>query len=183
MNGLYEFATRSTDAAGNSEAAPVAADTSVLLNTLANGAFTQTTTAASELLVFPMTDALDMTIQVNSATIGGQVTMSRTTPLGAAPAGLTASRLLTEFLTITEAGLGGSWSADLTWNFDPTSDDTLVGALNTVFQFEGGSQINAYPVTPAGDSLVITGIVDFSEWYAGNDDTRVHDWMLFDIAE
>jgi hypothetical protein len=183
VNGLYEFATRSTDAAGNSEAAPVTADTSVLLNTVANGAFTQTTTAASELLVFPMTDTLDMTIQVNSATIGGQVTMSRATPLGGAPAGLTASRLINEFLTITEAGLGGSWSADLTWNFDPTSDDLLVGALDTVFQFEGGSQINTYPVTPAGNSLVVTGIVDFSEWYAGNNDTRVHDWMLFDIAE
>ncbi len=179
-NGLYQFAARSTDAAGNTEAVPASAETSVLLNTVINGAFTQTTTAASESLTFPMTDDLDMVIDVTGANIGGQVTVSRTTPLGAAPAGLTASRLIDEFLSISQTGLG-AFTAQLTWNFDPASDDALIGGIDHVYRYESGIQTGNFAVTPTGTQITVPGITAFSDWYAGNNNTSVDDWTLHEI--
>ncbi len=177
LNGLYEFATRATDAAGNVEAAPSAAEAAILLNTVPNGAFTQVAPSPTATLLFPMTDDLDMLVSLTGATPGGSVTVARTAPLGSAPAGLQAERLINEYLSISQSGLG-AFTAEITWNFDPSSDDALTGVVNTVYRYNAGVQTGSFPATPSGAQIVVPGVGAFSEWYAGNNDTSVADWSL-----
>ncbi len=176
-NGLYEFAALSTDNVTNAETAPASAETSVLVNTVQNGAFTQDAAIGSQSLLFPMEDDLDIQIDV-TATATGTITVSRTEGDNA-PAGYTASMLIDEQLTITSTGLG-SPTADLYWNYDPASEAGLIGTFNTVFQFESGVLSNTYPVTPAGNQAAVTGITSFSDWYAGDGTSDVDDWMVLE---
>ncbi len=180
-NGLYEFATKATDIAMNAEPDPVAAEVTVLVNTVENGAFTWTLAAADAVTTFPMTNEIDVVIAITGATPGGTITVSRTTPFGIPPGGLSPDQLINENLTIVGAGLGTGWTATITWPFNP---DSALGMLpgyqvDSVFQFDGPALTQTYPVTPEGSKLIIPGVMSFSDWYAGTLATsHVVDWIL-----
>lgn len=174
------FATKVTDNASNSEPDPTTADVAVLVNTVENSPYTCTLATADAATTYPMTSDLDVLLSVSGAMPGLTITVSRNTD-DLAPAGLPAAHVINECLAITGSGLGASWTATLTWPFDPASDDTLVAGrlLDSVFQVDGGSVTHTYTVTPSGNVITITGITSFSDWFAGSlAATRVEDWTL-----
>jgi hypothetical protein len=130
-----------------------------------------------------MTNALAIVISIAGAQAGGTITVSRTTPLGTPPGGLPAAHLIDESLSIVGAGLGSSWTATITWPFDPNNAVGLVPGypLNRVFQFDGAVLTQTYTVTPDGATLVIPGVTSFSDWYAGNlSATGIANWRLME---
>lgn len=179
-DGLYRFATVATDNAANTQTAPSGSDTgdaSVLYNNEANSNFAWTFEADGT-GSFPMTNDVVIEIELADVTDPVTITVSRT-PGNNAPVGFSAERLINEFLTIT-GDLDGA-TATLTWNFDPSSTDApgFVATLNTVFQFDGATQIGQYPVTPSGNTLVVGPITSLSDWYAGSNDATTPDWTLY----
>lgn len=164
-NGLYQFATRAVDNAGNNQAAPAFEDTHVLLNTVTNGAFVQTAQTDTDVLVFPMTDDLDVTITLTGAVAGEtSLTVSRTVSPASFPAYFQhPEQLIQEQLTVTA---GGTFTdATLDWQYETAG----APGVDRVYKFDGGAQPSAeYPVTPSGNTLTISGITSFSDFFAGN---------------
>ena len=166
LEGLYEFATVATDNAGNAESAPPAAASAVvLLNDEENTTFTQAVVTGDDVLVFPMTDALDTTITLSGATAGSTVTVVRHSPRATPPAFFSGplGELLDESLSIEGEGLG-SFTATIEWGFDAGSAPTM----DQVWQFSAGTLTATYPVTPSGNVLTIPGVTGFSDWFSGN---------------
>jgi hypothetical protein len=182
-DGVYEFAAKATDNAANAEPDPDAAEIRVIHNTVENSTFTWTLASTDAVTTFPMTNALAIVISIAGAQAGGTITVSRTTPLGTPPGGLPAAHLIDESLSIVGAGLGSSWTATITWPFDPNNAVGLVPGypLNRVFQFDGAVLTQTYTVTPDGATLVIPGVTSFSDWYAGNlSATGIANWRLME---
>ena len=168
-DGAYAFATQATDIAGNAEAAPVTAEITIVLNETADSEFTQVAPTANAALVFPMRDDIDVTVTLAGATPGGALTVARSTPRGAAPAGISyPTRLLDERLEITASGLG-ALTATLDWPFDPANAAGM-GALpiDTAYRCDAGVLTSTLPATVTGGRVRVTGITGFSTWYAGN---------------
>ncbi|MCB2154797.1 hypothetical protein KQI84_07905 [bacterium] len=175
-DGAYAFATVATDNLNNAEAAPSGSDSgdvTVLYNEVADSTY-EIATVADGAFLFPMTDALDVTITFSGGASGGPIVVSRTTG-DVTDGGYNAAALIDEMLSITGSFSG---SATITWTFDPASDNTLSGALDTVFQFEGGVPINQYSVTPSGETLTIGPLTSFSDWYAGSNNAGVAEWQV-----
>jgi hypothetical protein len=108
-NGLYDFATKSIDKRhqrrGGPQHRPKWPSCS---NTVVNGGFQQTVGASPSTLTFPMTNDLDVTLEITGATPGGTVTVSRAKPppepcRAALPI---PNKVLDEKLTIT----GAAWA-------------------------------------------------------------------------
>jgi len=179
IDGAYAFATVATDAATNAETAPTGSDSgdvTVLYNNTANSNYAVTRPAAGT-ATFPMTDALDIQIAVAGGTAPFNLTVARTTGDTAPTAGYNTARLVDENLSITGSLNGGS--ATLTWNLDPASDDGLTLPFNTVFQFNGSTLVNTFPVTTGANPVTVTGITSFSSWWVGNNDAKIGDWTLY----
>lgn len=176
--GVYEFATSATDNASNQESDPTTSTATIIVNTVENSPFTWTITSGDEVTTFPMTNDIDILISITGAEPGGKITVSRITG-DAAPANYNPATLINEYLIITGEGLGTEWTATITWNYDPDSEAGLVGNVNSVFQFEGDTIIRIITVNPSGKTIVIPGVTSFSEWYAGDDSSKVIDWKRF----
>ncbi len=178
-DGIYEFTTVATDVQGNSETPPTgmdAGDVSITYNDAENSPFTVASVADGP-TTFPLTSTLDLVITFSGGATGGPITASRTVG-NVAPAGFNSERLIDESLNLSGSFTG---NAAITWNFDPTSDDTLgANPLNTVFQFESGVLTNSYPVTPAGTTLTIGPVTAFSDWYAGSNNANVLEWTVLE---
>lgn len=167
-NGRYEFATKAVDNEGNAEEDPTVGEVTLIVNTVENGPFTVTIANSDEITTFPMTNKLDIIIALQGAAPGGQLTVSRTVAHTGPPAFQDADHLINEHLSITPWMLGIN-SATITWNYDPVNQNGLIGPLNTVFNFAGGSPSGQYSVSPSGATLVIPGIdALYGDWYAGN---------------
>lgn len=164
-NGLYQFATRAVDAAGNYETAPAFEDTHVLLNTVVNGAFVQTAQSDTAELVFPMTDDLDITITLTGAVAGEtSLTVARVAPPMSFPSYFQHPEQLIQEKLIISAG-GTFAAATLAWQYDSAG----APSIDRVYRFDGGAQPTAeFPVLPSGNILTIDGITSFSEFFAGN---------------
>ena len=176
-NGLYGFAMRGTDAAGNQQALPAAADTTVLLNTVENGPFAQPATEGAPVLVYPMTDDLDVRITLSGALAGGTLTVSRTTPAGSPlPLGLLPERTLDEFLTITPDAVSFV-SAEISWPYDVANAPEL--PIDTAYRVLDGT-VEPRPVLASDGLLVIQGVTAFSDWYAGAGQSSVPGWEGLD---
>ncbi|MCC5874830.1 MAG: InlB B-repeat-containing protein [Candidatus Sumerlaeia bacterium] len=175
-NGLYEFATAAVDNDANAEATPTEAEVSILWNLVENGDFTMEVTSADHTTTHPMTNEIDILISIEDADIGGTITVSRTPGNNAPGTALDANKLLDEFITITGDGLGTGWMATITWNFDPDNALGIDGNLDMVFQFDGTTFLNQYPVTGT-NPLTIGPITSFSDWYAGDASSDVDEWI------
>lgn len=175
-----QFTVVGTDAVNNATVptgtTPAAVSIDVAYNDVANSSFANTV-AADGLYRFPMTESQVVTLQFTGITGSNPVTVSRNIPAAAAPAGFDPNRLIDENLNITGSFTG---TATITWQTDPASDDLLASPLNTVFQFESGSLVNTYPVTPVGTTLTVGPVSTFSQWFAGNNAASVTDWTLLD---
>lgn len=174
-NGLYSFAARALDAAGNEQAAPSISQADYLVNTVENGAFTQSWPTGTGARVFPMTDDLDVTITLTGAGTNCSISVSRATgvcPAGQHPAYFRLpAQLLDESLTVTGNNLGLGWTAAMDWQYDTARAAGMGGAqIDSIWRFEGGQQpaVPAYSVSKVGNILKISGINGFSVWYAGN---------------
>lgn len=178
-DGRYEFATQSYDAAGNVETAPLSSDVSILVNIEPNSDFTQTLSASGGIFIFPMTNAIDIQINISDASIGGTITVSRVEG-DIAPSGYDSDKLIDERLDITSLGLGSGWTATLIWNFDP-SNNTIGADIDTLYQFdEPGIYKNIFTITPSVSTITVSGITSFSQWYAGafQYPSSVSDWNI-----
>lgn len=166
-SGVYEFYTIATDAALNAEDAPGSADVAITYNPTANAAMTATIATGTDTLVFPMTSNLDVKLTFGSATVGGTVTVARSTSIADAPSYFKVqSELLGEYLTITSSGLG-AFAADLDWQYEGSASPA--GGITTVYRFDGGATPSVtFSVTPAGGHIVVPSITSFSTWFAGN---------------
>lgn len=177
-SGYYGFATRAIDNAGNEEAPPVSPDFLLIVNTMENGPLSLPLTSSDGITTFPMTNDLDVLIDLSSADLPSTVTVQRI-PGNTSPSGeYDADKLLDEYLVLSGEGLGIGWSATITWNFDPANAVGIAGELDTVFQFDGSTLLNVYPVIPSGNRLVIPGVTSLSEWYAGDATSQVSDWLM-----
>lgn len=179
--GIYEFAVVATDVAGNSSPTPAGndpGDATVLYNAVVNGPFLYDSVTAGA-YTFPMTNDLDIVIEFASGATGSSISVSRTTG-DVAPSGLDPAQLIDESLSITGTLSG---EATITWNFDPASDDApgFTGTIETVFQYNGGTQTGSYAVTPSGTSLTFGPVTGFSDWYAGSNSASVIDWSQIDF--
>lgn len=177
-NGPYEFATAAIDNAGNAEAPPTEAELAILWNLVENGDFSVEVTSADMTTTHPMTNDIDILVAIEGAEPGGTITVSRTPGNNTPSAVYDASRLIDEYITITGGGLGGGWTAAVTWNHDPGSATGLTGQVDTVFQFDGETLVNQYGVPADSNPLVVEGISSFSDWYAGDAASGVGDWIL-----
>ncbi|MBI1293303.1 hypothetical protein GC173_19025 [bacterium] len=170
--GRYTYRVAVSDTAGNvGYSSPV----TIEVNPTVNGALTQTVTAATETLVFPMTNGLNVTIALTGATPGGTLTVQRLVgPISSPGAGIgDPSKLISEYLDITSSGLG-SFTATLTWDYDAANVGSIT--VNRAFRVSGGSVAGSYTVTPSGNTVTINGITGFSEWYLGDASANVSDW-------
>jgi hypothetical protein len=168
-DGAYEFYTRASDQAGNVEAVPGLADTTTLFNVDENSSFTQAVVAGVNILVFPMTNDLDVTVTLTGVTGAGSLVVSRTTPLASPPAYFRfPDKLLDESLLIDGSGLPAFTDGTIEWAFDPANDGLGGDPVNQAFRFEGETFIQAYGASRAGSILTIPNVTGFSTWYAGN---------------
>lgn len=182
-NGLFEFYTVATDIAGNVEVAPAAAQASVLVNTAANGAFTVSVgTGSNVTVVFPMENGIDVVIVFANVTNAGTVTVSRF-ETDAAPLGVSASRLIDQWLSIVGAGGLAFDTATVTFEYD----NALLGGLlateiDRVFRDTGSTveEITAVIVNTGNETIEFT-TPGFSDFYFGNNDADISDWNLLDI--
>ncbi|MCC5877574.1 MAG: hypothetical protein JJU11_15245, partial [Candidatus Sumerlaeia bacterium] len=174
-NGEYYFASVAIDNAGNVEAPPGAedpGDVAVLYNSAENGDFA-VTFDADGIALFPI--AQNVVVEITLAGTTGPVTLTVSrTPGNNAPNGFDPAKLINEYLTIT-GNLDGA-TASISWPFDPANDNLDV-THNTVFQTSGGNLINVYPVGSGSNPVIINGITSFSDWWIGNNDADVTDWM------
>ncbi|MDX2176022.1 MAG: VCBS repeat-containing protein [Candidatus Sumerlaeia bacterium] len=174
-DGVYELAVSATDLAGNASAAPTTLLT-VVYNADA-GPFTHEISAPGS-YPFPMTNELDVTATVaGSPDPGATMTVNRRFST-AAPAGMTPSRLIDEYLEIS-GDISGA-QATFLWAYDPASADGLNGVIDTVFQIEAGIVVDEHPATVGGSAITFGPVATFSEWWAGNASTSVQDWDLMD---
>ncbi|MCC5877284.1 MAG: hypothetical protein JJU11_13765 [Candidatus Sumerlaeia bacterium] len=179
-SGYHHFATRAIDDAGNEEATPASPEVTLIVNMVENGPLTLPLQSGDMATTFPMTNDLDVIIDISDADTPSSITVQRIVG-SASPGGiLDADKLIDEYLVITGDGIGNGWTADLSWAFDPDNAATITGTLDTVFQFDGTTLLNQYPVSPAGDVITVTGITEFSEWYAGDASSDVEDWHSLD---
>lgn len=175
-DGLHELAIVATDHAGNSSPLPTAHQIAILVNDIENSIFPHTVTTDGT-YYFPMTNDIDIVLEINAFTGSETIEVSRILN-PAAPAGLGADRLINEMLTIT-GNLGGG-EATLIWNFEPDSASTLVGEIDAVYKVVAGEVVQQYPVPAGANPIVLTGITSFSEWHAGSSSAAVLDWNLLD---
>ncbi|MCC5877847.1 MAG: InlB B-repeat-containing protein [Candidatus Sumerlaeia bacterium] len=175
-NGVYAFATVATDVADNTESIPAEADVVLIVSVEENTPVTITVESADSTTTFPMTADLNIVISIEGADPGATITVSRETG-NVAPEGMDADKLIDEFLTITGIGLGTGWTATITWTFAPESIEFFTGDLDTVFQVNGNIVTGVYHVTTDGNTITITNVSSFSEWYAGNNDASADDWL------
>ncbi len=176
IDGIYQFATVSTDNSGNSETnPPVSADITVTAN-IDGGTFSQQING-NGIYYFPMTDSLDIIINISGFTMPNIFTVSRNIG-NFAPPGLNAEYFADEYLTIT-GNLNGA-IAMLTWNIDPANLSGMTGILNSVLVYEGSSLVGQYTITPGENPIIIPGILSFSDWYAGSNKVSVSDWLNLD---
>lgn len=180
-SGLFRFYTVATDAAGNVESAPAGFDDNVVVNIAPNGAVPLAVSAAGP-YTFPMEAGLDVTLDFTSIVGGpGTVTVSReeAPSFPSLPGDLNPAAVITERLVITQSGLT-SFVTDLDWTFQNANLNGLTaGNIDMVYRYNGATRVATYPVTAVGNTLTVTGINGFSQFYAGDDSaTSVGEWML-----
>ncbi len=174
-NGLVELYVVSTDAAGNSNTLPtgdVAQDSTIYSTTLND---LQLTVAAGTSQVFPMTDALSVEIDYTGVTVGGTVRVQRT--LGNnGPTGYNVDKLIDESLTLTGAFTG---TAAFTWNYLNTGNS---GANSTVYKDDAGtiSVISGANTSFGSNSVTVSNVSSFSDWYIGDASASVDEWSILD---
>ncbi|MCC5877320.1 MAG: hypothetical protein JJU11_13945 [Candidatus Sumerlaeia bacterium] len=175
-SGAYFFATRATDHFGNTPPAPEengTGDVMILYNETENAPFTHGVVESGS-YIFPMTDDISIVIIFDAGTTGGPITVSRTVG-GSVPGGFDPGKLIGESLIITGNFSGGE--ATVAWNFDPDNALGIDGNLDMVFQFDGTTFVNQYPVSGT-NPLTIGPITSFSDWYAGDASSDVDEWKL-----
>lgn len=176
-NGEYLFALRIVDQAGNEQALVESPTVSILFNTSVNGLFSHEV-AGDGIFLFPMTDDIDIAIEVagHNGTPGGTIGVQRILS-PSLPGDLSAESVIDESLTITGDLNGGT--ATLTWNMPLSNLAQLSQPFTTVYQYESGSLVNSYIVAPNEIPVVIGGISSFSEWYVGTGASTVGNWRRF----
>jgi hypothetical protein len=179
QSGVFEFITRALDQAGNEEDISGKSSTRVIVNIQPNAAFTYLVTSATQTLVFPMTDDLDVTITLRQGAIGGSITVGRMVSLASWPAPLNSATALKEALTISQIGLG-AFQADLFWATDSASASELSHPLKYLFQYENGNLVHQYNVNRDQNILRVFNIDSFSEWYAGFAATAAIGWVDYE---
>lgn len=178
-NGLYEFATRATDNAGNIEEAPTEAQAYALWNLTLNGPFTAEVETSSTMTLFPMEEYLNIIIEIEGAIPGGTITVSRTKGPSDPGEAFEGGLLLDEHLTITGEGLGDAWTATLIWDIGYERVVDWIWPLDTVFQVGEMSRVKQYPaevrVPQFADKgfrltswVIAEGVSGFGDFYAGN---------------
>lgn len=171
--GRYRFRYFMTDTAGNRGEATY----TYHVNTATNAAMTVTQVAGSQTHIFPMTDSLNISLEV-VGTPGGTITLRRVAgPIVTSPGtGINhPDKLIAEYLEISESGLG-SFVAELVWNYDPASVGSVT--INRLFRVNGGAVTGSFAVSPSGDSVTYSGITGFSDWYLGDSTASVADWTI-----
>lgn len=185
-DGIYEFYTVGTDNTGNVEAVPASADVVATVNTVANSTIVASFSAGQLSNSFPMESGLDVVVTLGTVTTPGTLTISRSTPRGSVPVLLTAGRLADQSWTITKDGSLGFTTATVVFEYDPALLGTLTeGDINAVFAVEGAA-VTSYTgasvtVNTTNNTVTVTGVVAFSEWFVGNSDalgSAVTDWTL-----
>lgn len=168
-DGAYRFAVRATDHAGNAAPAPTAPDVTVWLNVEARSSFARTVDAADDVLVFPMTDDLDLTVTLAGATPGGTVTLTGHGARGDAPAGINyPGRLVDDRAEIT-ATLPAGFTARIEWPVAAGDAAALAPlAVDTAFRAVAGTVVQEIPVTLHNGVATVEGVTAFSTWYLGN---------------
>lgn len=163
-SGLYQFASKAVDFGGNAEPDPVASMVSIYYNATVNGTFVQPVVPGPNTLVFPMRDDLDVTVTLTAAS-AGHVSVSRLTSISP-PAYFhgNTGELLPEMLSISQQGLG-TFTATIEWPFDPVGAPAVI---SNAWSFEGSALEHTYDVSRNGNVITISGVTDFSDWYAGN---------------
>ncbi|MBI1290483.1 hypothetical protein GC173_04480 [bacterium] len=182
-DGAYYVTLQIEDFEGFSTAAPsgtaaVTEAASVVYNDAENSTFQWTNMDGDIDYVFPVTAALDVILRFSTGTTGATATISRTTG-DVAPPLFGTGGLIDEYLTIAGT-IPPTRTATITWNYDPASAASLVGDLDSVYQFEGGLLQNTYLVTPTSNTLVIGPVSGFSDWYAGDASAEVPAWNQFE---
>ncbi|MDX2176836.1 MAG: Ig-like domain-containing protein [Candidatus Sumerlaeia bacterium] len=179
-DGLYRFAVVATDFAGNTESFPIEPDVrigSVFVNLTENSPFVFDL-AGNGTAIFPMTDDIDVLLTATNLFQNATLTVSRGVGDASPSPAFGADRLADEFLTISGETFGATF--ELEWPLDPANDDGLATPFDTVFQFDGQTQVGQYAVTPGAIPVVAAGIGSFSTFWVGNNNATVEDWSLFD---
>ncbi len=178
-DGVYRFAVRARDRAGNMAPPPGPGDSGdllVLWNDVENSEFTHVAVTEGT-LVFPMTDAVDVELVFGAGAAGGPVTMRRLAG-DVAPEGLDAGRLIDEALVL--GGTFGGGPARLVWRPDAAYLAALPTPVDTVFRCEDGTVTDVYTVNEVDGALVVEDIDAGGTWYAGSNNAAMPEWLLFD---
>ena len=165
-DGVYYFASTTTDTLGISEPDPVTEDVALIVNTDANSPYMCTVAAGDTETTYPMTSAQDVVIRITGATNPGQITVERTPSITPPAHFKVPDQVVKESLTITSKGLG-TFSATLDWQFD-LALAAGVSPIDSAFAFETDGQPTVYGATRSGDTVTISGVTAFSTWYLGN---------------
>lgn len=186
-SGLHEFSAVSTDVAGNVEGQGAGNTVSAFVNIQENGPVEQQVGAGSDVVVsFPLTSSINVVITFDSVTEAGAVEITRVVGDGNAETlGLNPDRLAGQYFIIT--AVGGLEFSNATIVFE--LDDTLLGSeladfdgIDTVFVNRGGTleTISGASVEVDSDANTVTvsGVNSFSEWYFGDSTSDVADWIL-----
>ncbi|MCX7719535.1 MAG: hypothetical protein N2111_14190 [Candidatus Sumerlaeaceae bacterium] len=169
-DGLYLFASRAIDAAGNAEAEPVTAQAQVLLNVDENSTFSvQLTTTGPQELVLPMRDDLDVTVTLTGADAPGVLSVARLDGLTSPPAYFGVPALLVDEALSIAADFGLAGNATIQWAYDPANAAGLgSNPIDSAWRFDGETNLGTLSASAANGVVTIPGVAGFSTWYIGN---------------
>ncbi len=165
-DGVYSFASTTTDTLGNSGSDPVVGDVALIVNTGANSPFVCTLDAGDSETTYPMTPDQDVVIRVSGAANPGQITVQRTPSITPPAYFMVPDQVVKESLTITSTGLG-TFSASLDWQIDPAMA-AGVSPVDQAYAFEAEGPPAVHSAIRVDNNVSITGVTAFSTWYLGN---------------
>lgn len=185
-SGVYEFGALSTDEAGNEEAIGDINAVSVVVNISENAELTLDVETGTDVTVtFPMATGINVTITFAEVTDAGTVSVERIIgALNAASLGLDPDRLGGQVLVITAGGGLAFTTATIVFDIDEAllgSHLADINAIDTVYVNRGGTLTSVsgadVSVDDTEDTVTVTGVDEFSEWYFGDATSDVIDWM------
>ncbi|MCC5877105.1 MAG: family 10 glycosylhydrolase [Candidatus Sumerlaeia bacterium] len=184
--GLYGFTTVATDAAGNSGAAPAGSDApqeTVWFNPNENGPMSLEITGTG-VYYFPMTNDINFLINVFDLVAPGTLTVQRILD-ASQPTGYNGDLIVDEYYTLTASnGLDvDNVTLVFGFEFDNVTAPLAPGDINRAFRDDNGTVTEFFAGVSGSGGVGNVGVEDvdgFSDWYFGNADADVTDWMLLD---
>lgn len=183
-SGIHGFYTIAEDNADNVEPAPSEPEVTLVINAVPNGSISLPFDATDNTRTFPMEANLSVTITLVNAAGSGDITVSRSLDdSDASGVGINPDRLVGQSWSISATGTLTFDSATIVFQYDDAllGSELVESAIDTLFAVDG-SQVTIYTGGDVGldtgsKEITVTGVVEFSTWYAGNNSASVGEWI------